>query len=292
MIKNLLTTALLFTSVGLMDASAQAALCTAVTSCIPSGTAEGICPDSATGLPAGVVNQAYTVTMSILIPPTVLNNGVNMSLTHLAVRDVLVDTSTSGTPAYVDLSSIGLTYLGSGSNTPQGGATGISGYTMEKFCYWSAPGDGCVLVTGTPNATGDFPIRIISEANVVVIPGFPPTWFNSSTSPTLENNNYHLLVNATTGIAAVNSTKFEVDQNAPNPFNDKTEIKFSSLTTSVIEFKVFNLLGSVVYISNLKSVKGVNTISLEANLFNPGVYMYSIKNGANTITKRMVVSAK
>lgn len=281
MIKKLLSAVLLITSAGVMDSSAQA-LCTSNISCVPTDSTFGICPDSATGLPVGTVGQAYTVTMSIKIPATTTAMGQTVNLSHLALTDVLVDTSTSGTPAYVALSSIGLTYLGSGANTPSG-ATGIGGYTMTKFGYWPAPGQSCVVVSGTPTKAGDFPIRIKSQGRAVVFG--QGTW-----GPAPDNNDYRLLVNGTTGIDLLHAEKFDMVQNAPNPFNDKTEIEFSSVTNSVVEFKVYDLLGSVVYNATVKAEKGLNSITLQAHSFAPGVYMYAIKNGNTTITKRMVVS--
>ncbi len=266
-------------SVGVMNSSAQA-LCTPDISCVHPDSTFGICPDSATGLPAGIIAQAYTVTMSIKIPGSTTVSGTTYPLTHLALTDVLVDTAGGGT--YIALSNLGLSYLGSGTNSPSGGAAGITGYTMTKFGYWNAPGQSCVIVSGTPNKAGTFPIRIKSEARVNVGMFI---W-----APVPDNNNYRIIVNVPVGIELLHSAKFEVVQNAPNPFNDKTEIKFSSVNTTVVEFKVYDLLGSVVYNSSVKAEKGLNTIVLEANSFVPGVYMYAIKNGNSTITKRMVVS--
>lgn len=279
MIKKLLSSFLMITSVGVINSSAQA-LCTTDVTCVPTGVDHGICPDSATNIPAGTLNQAYTVTMSILTPAIFIYMGAPVNISRLALTDVQV--KIAGT--YVPLANLGLTYEGSGTNTPSGGVAGPSGYTMTKFCYWDAPSSSCVLVSGTPNATGDFPIRIISKVRVEVLGQF--TWQDAPI-----NDDYHLLVNST-GIASLDLTKFDVTQNKPNPFTEKSEIQFSAVNSSDVEFKVYNLLGSVVYASNFKSVKGTNTISLEANSFSPGVYMYSVKNGNTTITKRMVVSNK
>lgn len=285
MIKKLLSAVLLIAGFGVLESSAQA-VCTPDITCVPSDSTFGICPDSATGIPSGIINQVYTVTMSIKLPATSIIFGQTVTLTHLALTEVLVDTSTSGTPAYVDLSIIGLNYLGNGSNTPSGGVTGIGSYTMTKFCYWDAPGSSCVIVSGTPTKAGDFPIKIKSKARGV-ISGFGQ-WANAT-----ENNNYKLLVvDPAAGIESLNLSKFDVSQNIPNPFSTKSEIAFTSVNNSDVEFKVYDMLGAVVYTSNFKSVKGINTISLDANSFSPGVYMFSIKNGDHSITKRMVVSNK
>ncbi len=285
--KKLLSSVLLISSLGVLDSFAQAG-CTPNISCVPTDSTFGICPDSMTGIPSAIINQAYTVTMSIKLPASIVavvaGQTVTLTLSHLALTEVLVDTSTSGTAVWVDLSAIGLTYLGSGSNTPSGGISGISGYTMTKFCYWDAPGQSCVIVSGTPTKAGDFPVKIKSKGRGVVS-GFG-TWANAP-----ENNNYKLLVvDPAAGIESLNLSKFDVAQNIPNPFSNRTEIGFTSVTNSEVEFKVYDMLGALVYASNFKSVKGINTISLDANSFAPGVYMYSVKNGAITTTKRMVVS--
>ena len=285
MIKKLLSAVLLITGLGVLDSSAQA-VCTPDISCVPSDSTFGICPDSVTGIPSGIINQAYTVTMSIKLPATSIVLGQTVTLSHLALTEVLVDTSTSGTAAYVDLSIIGLNYLGNGSNTPSGGATGIGSYTMTKFCYWDAPGQSCVIVSGTPTKAGDFPIKIKSKGRGVAF-GIG-TWANAT-----ENNNYILhVIDPAAGIESLNLSKFDVGQNIPNPFSTKSEIGFTSVNNSYVEFKVYDMLGAVVYSSNFKAVKGMNTIALDANSFAPGVYMYSVKNGAITTTKRMVVSSK
>ena len=285
MIKKILSSVLLIAGLGVLDASAQA-ICTPNIACVPTDSTFGVCPDSMTGIPSAILNQAYTVTMSIKLPATSVVFGQTVTLSHLALTEVLADTSTSGTPAYVDLSVIGLNYLGNGANTPSGGVTGISGYTMTKYCYWDAPGQSCVIVSGTPTKAGDFPIRIKSKGRGVV--GGFGTWANAA-----ENNNYILhVVDPAAGIASLSLSKFDVGQNIPNPFSTKSEIAFTSLTSSDVEFKVYDVLGALVYASNFKSVKGINTISVDANSFASGVYMYAVKNGAITTTKRMVVSRK
>ncbi len=282
MIKKLLSVVLFVSTIGIIDSFAQAN-CTPDISCVPVDSTFGICPDSATGIPVANLNQPYSVTMSIKVPASTTQSGQTVNLTHLAVSEVQVDTDTSSNTNYVAISTIGLDYLGSGTNTPSGGASGITSYTMTKYCYWDAPGTACVVVSGTPNTAGNFPVRIKSYGRGVIF-GFP-SWL-----PAPDNNDYVLVVNGPSSVELLNSTKFEVAQNAPNPFNEKTEIRYSSPTVSDVEFKVYNLLGAVVYNDTFKADKGMNTITLKANAFAPGAYMYSVKNDNQTITRRMVVT--
>jgi len=38
--------------------------------------------------------------------------------------------------------------------------------------------------------------------------------------------------------------------------------------------------------------KGFNTVTIDASQFAPGIYFYSVSDGENSITKRMVVDRK
>lgn len=282
MIKKLLSVALFTTTVGVANSFAQSN-CTPDISCVPADSTFGICPDSATGLPTATGGQAYTVTMSIKIPGTTTAAGQTVTLSHLALTDVMVDIDTTSAENYVSLTTIGLDYLGSGANTPSG-ASGINGYTMTKYAYWNAPGSACVVVSGTPTMSGTFPVKIKSQGRAVV-PGLGGLW-----SPAPDNTDYKLVVTGTAGVELLNMNKFEVAQNAPNPFSEKTVINYSSPNVSDVDFKVYNLVGAVVYSETVKADKGANSITLKANAFAPGVYMYALKNGSQTITKRMVVT--
>lgn len=254
MIKKLLSAVLLISSIGVINSTAQ---CVANVSCIPTGTDYGICPDSATGLAVGTVGVAYTQVLSIKTPPTAAHWG-----TASAAIDSLVVTS-------VDSLAPGLTY-----------------HCVPSTCSF-VPGTGCILISGTPTVVWNHLITVHIMPYVFV--------FGLHTqNPTGEKNNqqYRSIVTAPAGVETLDLAKFDVDQNAPNPFTEKSEIRFSSVNASEVEFKVFNLLGAIVYNNKFKASKGVNSLIIEANSFAPGVYMYSVKNGENTITKRMVVSSK
>jgi hypothetical protein len=101
-----------------------------------------------------------------------------------------------------------------------------------------------------------------------------------------------MVVANTAGIESIDLTKFDVKQNIPNPFNSISDITFSSLNSTDVDFKVYDLLGKVILSKSVKADKGLNTIQMDASSFAPGIYVYSIKNGDKTITKRMIVSTK
>jgi hypothetical protein len=284
MVKKLLCAVLLASVFGISDSYAQAASCTPDLSCLGTAT-EGICPDSATGIPAAMIGVPYNTTVSVKIPVSYTYTGTTYNLTHFAITNVDVDTTTGATGAYVPLTAIGLNYLGSGTNSPAGGATGISGYTMTRYCYWTAPNTACVIVSGTPTKAGTFPIRIKSQIRTLVFGS--GVWI-----PAPDNTDYKMVVNTTTGVDQIAAYKFEVKQNNPNPFNAATKIEYTSQNAGDVDFKVFNMLGSVVYSKTIKAEKGMNSYELDASSFSPGIYVYSMKCGDKTITKRMIVSGK
>lgn len=286
MIKKLLSVVLFVSTVGVANSFAQSN-CTPDISCVPTDSLFGICPDSAAGIAAGQVGSAYTQTMSIKVPNQTTYLGATVNVSHLALTEVQVDTSTTGSPAYVSLTNIGLDYLGSGTNAPNG-APGMNGYTMTKYCYWDGGTSACVVVSGTPTKAGTFPIRIKSQGRVSITNPFPLTLWN----PAPDNDDYKFVVapNGTIGIETNDMSKFAVAQNTPNPFNEKTEINFTSPNVTDVDFEVYNVVGAVVYNTTVKADKGANTITLNANSFAPGAYMYAIKNGNQVITKRMIVT--
>ena len=253
MIKKLLVSFVLMTSFGILHSFAQ---CTPDVSCVPAGKTYGICPDSATGMAIGTVGVPYTQTMSFMVPI----DGTDFGYPTATIVSIDINS--------VDSLAPGLSYVCSPAN-----------------CSFPGNSNHCLIITGTPTQVWNHQVTVNATANATI--------FSIPASLPQTNKQYRSIVVANSAsVETLDLTKFDVDQNSPNPFSGKSEIRFSSVAPTNVEFKVFNLLGSVVYDNKFKAEKGVNTINIEANSFAPGVYMYSIKNGDQTITKRMIVSGK
>ena len=76
----------------------------------------------------------------------------------------------------------------------------------------------------------------------------------------------------------------------PNPLNNKAQVSFFSSKSGVMTERLTNLLGSEVYRRQVEVKAGNNVSSLERNSLSPGVYFYSIGDGKNYTTKRLVIS--
>ena len=88
---------------------------------------------------------------------------------------------------------------------------------------------------------------------------------------------------------------FVLNQNHPNPFNPSTKISFSLPVESVVNIKLFNLLGQeVTQIANADFPSGNHNVEFNADGLSSGTYIYTFEakgvNGANfKSTKKMLL---
>ncbi len=102
--------------------------------------------------------------------------------------------------------------------------------------------------------------------------------------------NYIYNSNNITGVSenTKSSQNFSLSQNYPNPFNPMTTIKYRIAKEGFITLKVFNMLGQkVVTLVNQDQKPGNYSINFNATCLASGVYMYRIKSGDYSLTKKM-----
>ena len=83
---------------------------------------------------------------------------------------------------------------------------------------------------------------------------------------------------------------YNLSQNYPNPFNPSTNITYTMKEAGFATIKVYDLLGRIVFKTNIPSGQGVNTFLFNASKFTTGMYFYqmSAKNYTSPM-KRMVL---
>jgi hypothetical protein len=87
---------------------------------------------------------------------------------------------------------------------------------------------------------------------------------------------------------------YALEQNYPNPFNPSTSINYSIPVLGNVNLKVYNLLGSEVAVL-VDEYKEAGNYSVEfstedlKNSLGSGVYIYTLKSGSFTQTRKMVV---
>ncbi|KAA3614755.1 MAG: T9SS C-terminal target domain-containing protein [Calditrichaeota bacterium] len=86
----------------------------------------------------------------------------------------------------------------------------------------------------------------------------------------------------------------KLGQNYPNPFNPSTKIKYSiayGLDKVHVQIKIFNILGEEVgTLLNARQNPGDYTVGFNATVYNlsSGIYLYQVKAGQFTQTKKML----
>ncbi len=86
------------------------------------------------------------------------------------------------------------------------------------------------------------------------------------------------------------ATGFRLNQNYPNPFNPATKIGYTVAQAGLVSLKVYNMLGEeVATLLNEELQPGTYQATFNASSLSSGVYMYKLKAGSYTESKRMLL---
>ena len=259
--KTLLTLSFLFTAIFV---NAQ---CTPD----PQFTAPGIYPDSAAGLTPAYVGQSYNQDITIICP-----------------LDTIVDFN--GAPLPVVVQTIELTSVtGLPSNFSYAcdpdGPTGSS-----TSCIFNGGSTACAVLFSTTNPTsadiGSYQI-IFNTITTAAVPSL-----GGITIPQTDVIDYYYLNivdNNTSTLNQFDHTTFELKSAYVDDIMNQAKIQFISGSPQNIVFQVYNLLGEEIDNQKVASSRGVNTINLNTSSYAKGMYLYSINNGSDLLTKRMVI---
>jgi|GEM_PF-2170296 len=126
---------------------------------------------------------------------------------------------------------------------------------------------------------------------ITIIPDFA-----SGSSRTYSSVNYFdqiELVHTTTGVVETGVSKpsaFVLNQNYPNPFNPTTIISYFIPKSSFVSLKVYNILGQeVASLINNQEEAGPHQVNFNAMNLSSGVYIYSLRAGNFTATKKLML---
>ncbi|MGE5352114.1 MAG: T9SS type A sorting domain-containing protein [Acidobacteriota bacterium] len=177
------------------------------------------------------------------------------------------------------------------------GATGrIHAYVTDKdgnpasrvsyFLYW----EDKLFVT---DSTGHFKFDNIlaSSYTFYFSQGAQKKFFNAYVEPGKTTEVTFQLDWVTDVESGSNTVKeYSLEQNYPNPFNPATSITYSVPKSGVVKLWVHDLLGKeVMILVNEYKTAGSYKVSFNAQALPSGVYLYSIKAGEFSITKKMTL---
>jgi len=105
------------------------------------------------------------------------------------------------------------------------------------------------------------------------------------------DTNFSASITAVESIPTTIPNKFELYNAYPNPFNPSTNIKFNLAQNGNVSLKVYNMVGQLVrtIVDNIYSNKGEHEYNVNMDNLSSGVYFYTLTQGAQTITKKMVL---
>ena len=226
----------------------------------PQFTLPGIYPDSATGLSNAIVGQAYNEVITIISPldTSVLYNGIVLSVT---VQTIAL-TSVTGLPP------------------------SFSYDCAAPNCIFAGGSTSCAVLSSpspTISEIGSHQIIMNTTTTVDAGIGFPIT------QDDVVDYYYINVTNATSVINQFHDFTFELKDVFPNPVNNNAKIQFISGNSADVVFTVFNYLGEKIEEKNIAASRGVNNIEISAKDYANGMYLYSINNGIQLVSKRMII---
>ena len=247
-----------------------------------------IWPDTLQNLPHATQGLAYYTQIDIKTPTTLIEaSSGDSSLTTI---------DTLGQSFYVGAWPVDSLILIETIGAPNG----ITLDCNTQNCSYVGDAVGCANVYGTTNdPVGVYPITIVVNVYthgeiIYSLGGFPvnvpvETDLYSSTGSYETIEGYNIVVNSVTGIETFHQDDFVLFQNVPNPFSEFTNIQFNSPNSDNVIFEVVDMFGRIVYTQSISTNIGLNTYQLNHDL-SSGIYMYSINNRKEIISKRMIVA--
>lgn len=218
-----------------------------------------------------------SLTHSGIYPSTLPDAVANTSYSQVIQFKFPKDTTYQGFTVAVDSAHV---------DSIHGFPAGFSYQCGSSRCTYPGGGTGCARITGNPTMA-----MVGNYTLVVYVTGY--LHFNSARFPQQFSNNVKLNVESSSSIFRFASytqpTGFELKQNYPNPFVGSTTIEFTSPSTQPAYFKVFSLLGDLVYEKEIPAVRGDNKITFDRNNLKNGLYFYSVQIGDKVLTKRMMI---
>ena len=89
---------------------------------------------------------------------------------------------------------------------------------------------------------------------------------------------------------AVNPIEFKLHDNYPNPFNPSTKIHYDIPEKSLVQLKVYDILGKeVATVVNMNQAAGSYVANFDASKLSSGIYIYKITAGNYSSTKKMML---
>ena len=245
--------------------------------CVP-GTLTGtgasyIIPDTTINFAEGCVNQTYLQYIYLKVP----KDTTLPIIGNCTVDSFVINKNITGLPAGLIVESNPVILPAAAPNP------------KTNFERLKVKGDSlaCIKISGTitsPVALYNLSIGLRAYVKAGIIP------FDSA----LSISNYRINVKATgtcspASVSNLSKNNFELIGNMPNPASQQTQIVFESSKLDNYSLKIINALGDVLIERKIKSSIGLNYLPIDVTSLSNGIYLYSLSDGRNIISKKMQV---
>jgi hypothetical protein len=236
--------------------------------------------DSTTALPHATVGFSYETFFDLRIPLDTaitydLGNGPQdfdpVFITTIAVNEV------QGLP-------MGFDY--------QCSAQSALGTITDNVCVFEGGGYGCLRLYSdeVPAVVGTYPLNVVLDiaASYEILGISVPVEVTDDTML-----NYLVLIveegNNSSHNEILDARKFGVFSSFPNPASENCLIQYGNNIASEIDFRVYDMLGNLVFSKYYHSTVGYNEILFDSSKLLSGIYTFTLSNNTELITERIIV---
>jgi len=140
----------------------------------------------------------------------------------------------------------------------------------------------CILVSGIPTTPGTYDLEITVTPFIYL--------FNTVImgTPVVDDTSLSITIHDQAGLEDFYGIEFSILDAIPNPYRNTTRIGFYTQRKDIVELRIYNLLGQLVYneINNYQS--GKNWFHFNGAILKPGTYLYRISNSTESITRKLI----
>jgi len=205
-------------------------------------------------LPDAFLNEPYDEVITVIAPDTASLGNLQIAIQYIEVDSVV--------------------------NLPPGIAYAAN---AEKFYADSAY---CIQISGSPSEAGEFPLTIYVTPYIkyltTIIKGGQ---IKDSTSVVMT-------VQSASGMDPQRLNTFTVLPNAPNPFQEATQLGYFSPSPDQVSLQVYSILGKLVHEEELRTAPGKHYFHFSGRELMPGTYIYRVRHGAGISSGKFIKSGK
>lgn len=258
-------------------AMAQAPVTCSLDAAFIASNKKGIYPDSAHNFVSGIEYVAYAQNITVKVPKDTVQGPIKICFNRVEVS----------TPQ-------GFTNF----NLPQGLSLMAGPTVTTSGGIFQFPGNdnSCAVISGTPAMPGTYTVqfKVTTYGNPISATGSCPTAPNTTQGVAVNTTTlsyYVINVGTFTGFKEAAAANLFNLTNSPNPFSQKTTLKFTVKDAAPARICVYSLLGNKIYEDQITATYGDNNYELNTASWNSGIYLYTIQYKNHTETRKMVLSS-